>query len=181
MKKLLLLAVVILGFAATSFCQTSHPANVTVMGQVTIGAGANASFAINSMNALDFGDITNNATAGNNAKISIWPNGTINQEINMTHGGAPKPALFKVTGADTQILDTDITLTGNVQHTGNVFFDTSSGGTTNSNITGNYTSITAVSGLAKAYWISVGGVLELNNLATGAITISGLTLTVNNH
>ena len=72
MKKLILFAIVVFGFAATSFAQVSAGAGAN--GQIQLPAAAPA-LSINWVQDMDFGIITNNATTSTvgNAQIGIQP------------------------------------------------------------------------------------------------------------
>jgi hypothetical protein len=164
MKKLILLAVVILGFAATSFAQT---ANAGVNGQIQLPAAV-APLTVSWLQDMDFGIITNKATttgvagintAGNGYMI-LAPNGggaaptpTIS---NITYTGTLKVAKFAVRNVTVNgpLQDGDITLTNYSDHLlagGNAWFDTSSAGTTNNSYCSqNFTVIEHVSGSTTA-------------------------------
>jgi len=194
MKKLILLAVVILGFAATSFAQS---ANASVNG--VINTPTVAALSVNWVQNMDFGTITNNATTSTqgsptgDAYMRIIPqegNGLVTVTQNKLTSTVAKPAKFRVnnvytTGTPGGLASTDITLTNYTDHTlsnGNAWFDTNSGGTTNTDC-GNYvcTNSYLVPGSTTDYYVVVGGILQMNKLATGSINVSGLTVTINGH
>jgi len=194
MKKLILLAVVILGFAATSFAQT---ANAGVNGQIQLPAAV-APLTVSWLQDMDFGIITNKATttgvagintAGNGYMI-LAPNGggaaptpTIS---NITYTGTLKVAKFAVRNVTVNgpLLDGDITLTNYSDHLlagGNAWFDTSASHTNNTYCLNNYTLIEQATGSTTDYLVSIGGILRMNSQATGGFNVAGLTITVNNH
>ena len=157
MKKIILLAVVVFGFTAISLAQ-NNVVQAGVGGQINLAPAANASFWIGSLNDLDFGILTNKATSGNNATVSIAPTGTVTPNAFVTVAGSPKPAKFLAKGCDTPIVAGDLVLTGYTDHTisgGHAFFDTSSAATPNAANCGatNYTSYSLVPGQTTQYYI----------------------------
>jgi len=172
MKKLFLLAVVVLGFTFTTFAQikTGSSGSVTVPlgGAGSISPAINVSWVSN----LNLGTVTNSSTGGT---VRLWPAGGI-----QTGGGVTTSAItgtaatFKITGAN--ILPTvDITpLYSNILNAGSVSvgrFDIVPASDCNISPNGTY---------AHEYIVQVGGTLTLNANATGSVTIPGVTITVNN-
>jgi hypothetical protein len=97
MKKIFLLAVVVLGFATVSIAQTVANAGVTAIIETT----PSGTKSIGYIGDMDFGTITNNLTSGNTGTLTLNPDGTITA-INAglshaTHTG--KPAQFLIKGA----------------------------------------------------------------------------------
>ena len=192
MKKLILLAVVILGFVATSFAQT---ANAGVNGQIQLPPAV-APLTISWAQDMDFGIITNKAPVAGiqgigSGSMQLIPvaggAAPIVNKTNITYTGTPKVAKFTVRNVTVNgpLQVGDVTLTNFSDHVlagGNAWFDTSSGGTPNGFTTGNYTLIEPVAANPVTdYIISIGGILQMNSQATGGFNVSGLTVTVNNH
>ena len=192
MKKLILLAVVILGFAAPSFAQT---ANAGVNGQIQLPAAV-APLTVSWLQDMDFGIITNRATVAGvqgigNGEMDLHPvpggAAPVATLTNITYTGTLKVAKFAVRNVTVNgpLLDGDITLTNYSDHLlagGNAWFDTSSAGTTNNSYCSqNFTVIEHVSGSTTDYLVSIGGILRMNSQATGGFNVAGLTVTVNNH
>lgn len=176
MKKLVLLAVVVFGFAAMSFAQpVSVSAGVNAQVQVV---NPNASLWIGALNDMEFGLITNNAPDVNHPGIfTIDASGNVTQKDNVTSVGTVKAAAFSVKGAGTTVNLSDIVVSPD-------FIPNLAGGTgyfetTNSRVNNSVT-VTSPNGTGE-YTIKVGGRLTLPKGANGAINITNLTVTVNNH
>ncbi len=174
MKKLVLLAVVLIGITATSFAQQTLQAQAGIQAQVQAATSPNASFWIGSLNDMDLGIITNKAEAGHNATLQLLPNGNATPNAYLTYTGIPKPASFLVKGSGTTLDNTQITVTPSIP-----VFSGGHGVFESNNTT--YVSVTPVAGQSGQYTIKVGGLLTLDKDAIGTISVSGLTVTVNGH
>ena len=97
MKKIFILAVVLLGFAATTFAQTVANAGVTAV----IETPASGTKSIGYIGDMDFGTITNNLASGSTGTLTLNPDGTITAIdpglAQATHTG--KAAQFLIKGA----------------------------------------------------------------------------------
>jgi hypothetical protein len=173
MKKLLLLAVVVFGFSTLSIGQNNQ-AGVGIQGQVQGPVNVNATFSVNAINDMDFGYITNNATATAYGIMIIPPSGSPTTPGNfISYTGSPKPAQFLCKGAGTVVAQGDIVVSPTSYTVlGTGLFETDA--------TTTYTGITT-NGTAGQYVIKVGGKLTLPKGASGTISVTGLTITVNNH
>jgi hypothetical protein len=114
--------------------------------------------------------------------------GVTTSGANISYTGVPKYAKFLVKNVNklfggVGLVDGDITLTNNSDHTlsaGNAWFDTSSAGTPNAVCGTSYTDVELVQGTTN-YFVSIGGVIQMNKDASGGFNVAGLTVTVNNH
>ena len=165
MKKLILLAVVVLGFAATSLGQ-----NFGVFvgkGLINPPGGISPALAVVGQLDLDFGTITNSATGGT---VKMWPAGGI-----QTGGGVTTlaltgtPATFKVTGAN--ILPTVTIAPLHTALAGIGAFDI---------LPISDCLIEPNGAAAHEYIVKVGGTLTLVAGAQGNLNIPNITVTVNN-
>lgn len=194
MKKLFLLLVVVIGFTATTFAQVS--ANAGANGVINQPAAA-APLSINWVQDMDFGTIINNSTNVGQptfanpltAYLEIFPiagGAPTISPLNLTFSGVPRVAKFLVRNVNNGgvLKAGDITLTHNIDHTlsgGDAWFETSSAVTASGLRPGvNYTVFDQVSG-SNDYFVSVGGILLMNQNAKGGFNVSGLTVTINNH
>ena len=181
MKKLILLAIVVFGFAATSFAQVS--AGASANGQIQLPS-APAAFSVNWFQDMDFGTLLNNATAGNDATLTIFATGLNSKSSNLTVTGVtPRPAKFLCKNAFSSPVTLD-----QISLSPLTFAD--AGGTwsfttgvpiasqTTADIRWTDVSEFGTHGSGQ-YMIAVGGLLTLHPGAVGNINITGLTVTVN--
>src|ERR1035437_686730 len=106
MKKLILLAVVVFGFAAMSFAQTQ--ANGGIFGTVTPFASPNAGLKIGSLNNMNFGPIANAAIGTSTIRLKVTGVRTVDVGGGAIISGSAQLAQFSIEGAMQGQLNLDI-------------------------------------------------------------------------
>ena len=95
MKKIFILTIVVLGFAATTFAQTVANASATAIIETTPSGTKSIGYKAD----MDFGTITNNLATGNTGTLTLNPDGTITAIsaglAQATHTGIPAQFLLK--------------------------------------------------------------------------------------
>jgi hypothetical protein len=200
MKKLILLAVVIIGFTAMSFGQVKTASGV-VTGQINVSVPASTIY-VGSLNALDFGVLTLNPVGTENSWISVPAQGSATTH-NITITGLPKAAKFEIKNTGTPVTIDQITLAGTEDLTslsGKAYFETCNSANvsdaTTKNTSGmgmvtsamggstptNYTQLVQNGSTPTNYYLYIGGFLTISPDAQGGtINLGNLSVTVNGH
>ena len=167
MKKLLLLAVVILGFAATSFAQKDATGWVT--GTTTSPVSANASMTFQALTPLIFGNVTSSPLY--DGTLLLKANGQV-VKTNVTGSGQ-----FAATFAVTQLNSGTPIILINPKH-----FELGHGGVIKLDI--NQDDPDYVSSSADAtpgnYTVRIGGLLTVPAKSYGSLDVPSFTVTLNN-
>lgn len=168
MKKLVFLAVVLIGLAATTFAQT-HVTSVTssptggIINPPTSSVSPNLN--IENAAAMDFGTITNSATGGT---IRMWPEGGFQTSGGIvTSSPTGTPATFKIKGANQQ---PTITIGNPHQTFGTTKFDI---------VPSTDTYISPNGAYPGEYIVKVGGTLTLSANTSGSLAGIVVQVTVN--
>ena len=165
MKKLILLAVVVFGFAATSFAQV-HTATLNGGGgNVLPPLAQSPSLNVTGTDFMAFGDIRN---VKNGGWVKMDYTGAITKSTGMVAGNTGIPATFKIEGATIAPTITIPT----------IYFPFNGGKL--DILQSQDTYIDEPYGAANSYRVRIGGTVTLYDGATGAFTITGLTVSVNN-
>ena len=165
MKKLVFLAVVLIGITAMSFAQkTTSVTSGATGGKVIAPTTVSPDLNIENVTAMDFGTITNSATGGT---VRLWPEGGLSASNGIVAPTTGTAATFKITGS-TQFPTITI---GNPHQTF---------GTTKFDIVQAQDCLIQPNGAyAGQYIVKVGGTLTLNAGAAGNLASIVVSVTVN--
>lgn len=172
MKKLVFLAVVLIGITATSFAQTV--ANANMVTSIVPASSPNANLKIGYVGNLIFGQVTNNG----GGVVSVFAAGTraVDDPNKLTVSGNFQPASFNIEGAIQGTLALAFSQTHFPFGTGS-WVDVD--GITGLNQNTLFTTLGAVQGVNGKYLLKVGGTLHIAPGENGSYDLSGLSVTVN--
>lgn len=165
MKKLILLTVVVFGFAATSLAQKDASTSVQVQFQIATSPNAGAS--IGWSNDMDFAKIDYNKVGG-----YIWIKPTTTAVATLPVIGTPKPATFYIKGLKSGTPNLSVTPSTSVDLGNYATFETSSDP--------NYLNAACTDGGQGNYTVKLGGKLTLPDNFVGTISIPSVTVAINN-
>lgn len=168
MKKLILIAVVVFGFAATSFAQHVSDPVIISMPKINKPLGISPDFAFGAQTAMSFGEITNIKNGG---WIHLSTSDAITtSDAKITVVAGSKAATFLINFAN---IKPSITIP-------TIYFPFT-GGKLDIDPVNDLALEEAVGGVATSYKVKIGGTVTLYDGATAnAFNLTGLTISVNN-
>jgi len=169
MKKLILLAVIVFGFAASTLAQTYHlsAASGGAQGAFSVVTTVSPQLNIEVVSPMNFGAIVNTVSGGT---VRLWPDGSLvpSTGIGVVPSRIGTPATFLIKGS--------------------TLYPTITIGNPNQTVSGYYTfniiqnqdcSIAPHGAYAGQYDVKIGGTLTLNPGVTGDLSAINVNVTVN--